>query len=172
MFDYTDIGLNSSLRQLNGPGVAGSVMTGMQFDSSYEVQTKRIKTSQSAITNFWNISEVGTIIGVGPYNNGDWVTLTSLLTPQTPYQQKRTFGTPYISVYEGTVFAPASKIYPQQGSNIGNGDYDVKAGFDLSDLDNVNSVFQVNVANLAAGPVSLCFQVLWKYNVDSAGSAS
>lgn len=173
MFDYSHIGLNQNLQGSNSLSTRGSTIIGMSFDREYEIQTKRSKTSQSAVRDFWSNSAVGSAVASGPYGNGEWVTLTSTLSAASPFTNRRTFGDPYFTVYEGTSSVGSMKIYPDQGNGIGAGDYKVISGFNPnSPGDGLNSSWQLTVFNVAAGAVSLYFEGYWRYNVEEAGTAT
>lgn len=156
--------LNEYLQPLNSPATNNQFVIGFDFESKYEVQSRKIKVSTVQIKNF-----VGLSYGdAGPVTIGNGVTayLTSVIDPQPPNQNVRVFGHPYVSVYEGTTSIGSMFIWPDKGNGVTDTDYKVEAGFvnDISrGFNGTNEAFICRVTNNSGGSKTIYFEILWRY---------
>lgn len=98
----------------------------LQFDSEYDVRTKRVNASKANLGEFVKRSFGGT--AVGDFSSGQALNLTSSITYKTPKKDVPTFGKVVVGVYEGAGTATDDMIYPVRGANVTLGRYQVDGG--------------------------------------------
>jgi len=146
-------------------------MAGVEFDRSFNVQTRRIKTSTLAVQNFIQESDTDTA-SVAAITTGQSVLATFTLSPDNRNSNAKNFGIPQISVYQGTATTSAFQIYPRSGGSITPSSYIFDFGFDWASAssDGSDVVAMLALENVSAGTVALLFKVKWKYIASRDGS--
>lgn len=162
--------LDKYLRNVDSPAARNrGRMSGVEFDRSFNVQTRRVKASQSATENMVQISPIA--VAAGTFGTGTSVTVETNLTPDNNFSRARILSMPYMAVYEGTAAVQANQIFPSLGANIAVTDYETSAGFDYGSFDEFIESYKVNISNLAAGDVSIYAITRWKYISERSGTA-
>lgn len=141
---------------------------GVDFDTSYEIQARKMRVSQTYINNF--IQNSGTATASGSFGNGQALNINTGLTPNVPFQNFPNFADPYIALYQGTSAVGSMQIYPFMGSGVVTSNYKVWSGFNYTSFDGVGSFYTVHVENVAAGAVSIFFISQWKYIFYNTGN--
>jgi hypothetical protein len=136
-------------------------VNGVQFESQYEVQTRRVQASQIYIRNFVQLSSSAS--ATGTIGNGTTLTLTSTLSPQTPHQFDPNFAVPFVALYQGTVAIGSAQLYPKIGSGITPGAYTIQGGLDYHTYDGTNSVWGGAITDNSAGNQTILFVTQWKW---------
>lgn len=171
MSDYSHIGLTANKMPLNSPYVnRRDKVQGMDFDSQYEVQTNKVRSSKSNIKDIVFLSDVAT--ATGSFTTGQSVTVETSLSPVPPFLDATNLANPFVAVYEGTVAQSAFQIFPSIGGSIATGDYSAYAGFDYHEFDGTNSVYKIYLENVAAGAVDLLVKTQWKYVSNNSGTST
>lgn len=134
---------------------------GVQFESQYEIQTRRVQASQIYVRNFVQLS--GTAQATGAIGNGTTLLVSTTLTPQTPHQFDPNFAIPFIALYQGTVTIGSAQIYPRIGSGITPGAYTVQGGFDYHAYDGTNSVWSGAITDNSAGNQTILLVTQWRW---------
>ena len=141
-----------------------SEIRGVDFDTGYDVQTKKIRISQLV-----GISAIAT--ASGSFNTAASVTVTTTLTPNAQDAQPN-FAIPFLAIYTGTAAVAANQLYPKFGSGIANAKYSIHSGFDYRTWNGTNTVFKVNIENNSGTTTSIYVDTRWKPLDYGYGTAS
>lgn len=168
-------GYDNLYKSVTGPVARPRAIGGFQFETQYEVQGKAPKLSNAPVQNLIQISEQNT--GSGPVSYGNAVIVATTLTPDNLYSQSKTFGHPYLAIYQGTSAVGSMQIYPYQGAGANIRDFEVRSGFDAgpnnsTDWDGINSVFVVTIEKLSAGTVDIFVTSQWAYIQQNSGTSA
>lgn len=163
--------LDKYFRPLNSP-IANNTgrESGVDFDSNYEVQTKRIRASKSSIKNF--VLETDTdSASVSGFDTGEELLVTFTLEPDNLFAGEKVLGFPIISVYTGTSVDEDNQIFPKAGDNTDPTDWIFDSWFDWGSAraDGSNLKFMLAIENVSAGTVSLTIRAVWRYIANRAG---
>mgnify|MGYP001614725714 CR=1 FL=1 len=123
---YSNLGLSSRLRSVNSISERTKVITGVEFESQFEVQASRLNVSKINLGEFIKRSTGGTVLGT--FSTSQALDITSTITYNTPKASNRTFGKPIVAIYQGAGTASGSQIYPIRGTAVTLGRYDVVGG--------------------------------------------
>jgi hypothetical protein len=169
MADYSSYGFNKYLQAINGyVSTRPKKITGVEFESQFDVQLKKIRTSRVDIKDFVHNSNRAT--ATGSFNTGEVLYLTTTLSPKNEFKNDPNFAVPFLAVYQGSP-SGTSQIFPGQSSSIGTGTYRVSGELDLS-YDGTNTVWKGTVENVSAGAVSITLITQWKYLFYNAGTSA
>jgi hypothetical protein len=127
MGDYDFLGLNSKLQATTSPITTQTYTPAYDFGSSYEVQSNRLITSKIIVENF--IKRTGFSSATASFATNQTLNITTTASFKDPNRFKAMFGIPYVSIWEGTVMAGTTEIYPIKGTAVA-GTYTVTSGFD------------------------------------------
>lgn len=148
------IGYDPFYRSTTGPVARAKPVNGFSFELQNEVQGRSTKLSNSAVRNLIQISESSS--GAGEVSYGNAVIITTTITPDNLYSDSKTFGHPYMAIYQGTSAVSSMQIYPYQGAGANVRDFEIRSGFDLgsnnaTDWNGINSVFTVTIRSSPQG---------------------
>ena len=122
--DYQIYGYDKYMRKVTA--LKNEVVTSIDFEGKYEIQSDRLNASKVNLINFIKRSDSGTALGT--FNLSQALNLTSSITYNKPKSDIRTFGKPAVAIYQGAGTASADQIYPIRGANVTLGRYDVVGG--------------------------------------------
>lgn len=171
MDNYAALGLNNRLQATTSPIANLQYTAGYDFESQYEVQSNRIITSKIIVNNL--IKRTGFSSATADFSSNQTLNITTTASFNDPNRNKPLFGIPYISLWEGTVRAGSTEIYPIKGTAVA-GTYAVTSGFDYQGWQGTPSLVYRTQITRNAGTSSQVFT----YGVDIehidyvAGSAS
>lgn len=160
MPDFTEIGLNSNMRAKTSPLERVQLIPPVKFDSDFEVQTKRLKTSQIATENMIKNSVTGTS-GVNGLAANDIVTFTFTLSPNVNFTTAQNMAQVYHGVYQGSTGADAiaaNQISPHPGGTTLGTAYQVRDGYKHDTAHGTNTVYAVSVINISGGAQNIYFE--------------
>lgn len=127
MPDFASLGLNSKMQATTSPIANQQYTPAYDFSYLYEVQSNRLITSKIIVTNF--IKRTGFTSATASFATNDTLNITTTASFEDPNRFKALFGIPYVSLWEGTVMAGSTEIYPIKGTAVA-GTYTVTSGFD------------------------------------------
>lgn len=172
MKDYQNLGLDKNLKKIDSLAVKPQQIQGIDFESDYEIQTKRIRASQSAITDL--IRNSGSTTASGSFTNtGQTLVITTTLTPDPSYLNSRLLALPQVNVYQGTAIIGTLQMYPGRGAGITVGDYEFSSGYDQQTTNGTNMVYRILVENVnRTGTTQVFIVSQWRYIQENAGISS
>jgi hypothetical protein len=136
--DYSDLGLLPNLTDENSIGAKREKWKGpMKWGAFQDVQTTRVVAGALSLEQLVVLSEPGT--AVGTLNLATTLRAVTTLRYVSPHKFKMAFAVPYISFYQGTVVSAANEIWPDIGTNVTSGRYDVQGWFDYQGWDGTAS---------------------------------
>jgi len=127
MADYSALGLNSRLQAETSPITKSQFTGGYDFESMFEVQSNRIRTSKINIENMFRRS--GLSSGTASFASGTAITIAVTNSFESPNQSKPMFGIVYTSIWEGVSLSDAYMLYPYRGNSV-VGTYSVQWDYD------------------------------------------
>lgn len=162
--------LNNRYLSKTSPLNKNRFIGGMDFDSTYEVQTKRVKSSTMEIENFIRNSTTGTI-GLSVDNN-QTANITFTLSPKVSFKSNQNMALVYAAVYEGTSAVAGSQIYPSVGGSQTGTAYEVRSGYEYDSAHGTNTVFTVAVTNKSGGSKNIYYRANAVYIQERYGESS
>ena len=160
--NFKSLNLSNSGLSLNSPISRQSTTQGLDFETNYDIQTRKLRISQTNINDFITNSDVSTASGT--FGTGQALFVSTSLTPNIPYQMFPNFAVPYVAIYQGTAASAAFQIYPTSGGSITPSQYSITGSFDWHDYQgDVGSYWSGQIQNVSAGAQSVYFVTQWKY---------
>lgn len=98
---------------------------GARFESIYEVQNKILKGSRVNLDGIVKLTAPNS--GTADFSLGSALNLASTISFDSPQQNKKTFGHPFVSIYQGSAPLGSNQIYPNRGGSVTIGRYTVQA---------------------------------------------
>jgi len=127
-------GYNENFISLSSPLLRGTYVPGMEFDTSYEVQARKINASKVNLGEIVKRVAGGTVLGT--FNTSQALNLTSAINFDVPQAKYKTFGKPIVGIYQGAGTTSGSQIFPIRGTAVTLGRYQFQGGVD--DYSNYN----------------------------------
>jgi hypothetical protein len=163
--------LDAFLRPTNAPITNVRQTIGFQFETSNEVQAKKIKLSNANVENF--IGFVPGTVTSGTFGSAATVTYTTTAGFNSPYTYKMLIGIPAIAIYQGSSPIGSMQIYPDLGNGITGSQWNIVSGFNADtyrDYDGYNWQYLVRATYTGSGTVNITAVSNWKYlNTNSSG---
>jgi hypothetical protein len=160
--------LNSQFRSVNSPLARNNFVSGYQFESQYEVQTKNLKVGKISVGSLIRIS--GTADAVGTISGGNRAVFTTDISPGTGFVGNIIAGWPAQEIYEGTEVNGSQLIYPAPGGSIATDRWRCSSGFRTLGGSEINHRFEVVVHNNTGGPLPVYGVATWKYIINGGGT--
>lgn len=126
MLDLSHLNLNSRMQKIGSLPDRHKVVTGVEFESIYEMQGGRVNSSKVNLGEFIKRAVGGSALGT--FDTAQALNLTSSITYNSPHGSVRVFGKPIVGIYQGAGTNSGSQIYPIRGANVTLGRYDVVGG--------------------------------------------
>ena len=172
MEDFTALGLNDRLEATDSIiNKQPKTITGYEFDSQFEIQTKRLITSKITIRDFIIASSLSQ--ATASFASGTVFNWSSSLSFNAPSQLRPTFGRPYISAYLGTAIDSDFQFFPQAGGSVTYGQYEFTCFYNYDDWRaSVNSyVGGVIVSKVGTSSQTFSIAIQWEYLDYVSGTA-
>jgi len=159
--NYGSIGYDSNLRKLTA--LKTTTIKATDFDVLYQVQASKLNASKVNLANFVKFSDPGT--GLGTFNLGSVLNLTSTITYNSPQILTPTFGKPSIAIYQGASVAGSNQIYPVRGGSVTVGRYNVVGGeIDYAHYDGVSDEWRgMIIDTTGTSTQAITFVTQWVY---------
>lgn len=138
--DYSYLNLDSRLMSKNSLSNRFPVVSGLEFESQYEIQTNRMKSSRINLDGIVKLS--GGASGTADFSAGPALNLSTSITFSSPKVEKKTFGHPLVAIYQGTTLTAANQIYPIRGTSVTLGRYEVQGMYDLHAYDGTSDIWR------------------------------
>lgn len=160
--DYEYLGLDNKLMSRSSLSNRFPVVSGLDFESQYEIQTNRMKSSRVNLDGIVKLS--GGASGTADFSAGPSLNLITSITFNTPKISKKTFGHPLVAVYQGTTLTTANQIYPSRGANVTLGRYEVQGMFDLHSYNGTSDIWTGLIADTNGTSTQvITFDADWLY---------
>ncbi len=172
----TDSGYDQYFNRPNPLGTQPQAVSGMVFDSTTEVQTKRIPASASIGTS--GLDSVSFTLGTKAGEN-----IIATINPKN--YKNMTMAIPMVALYEGTSADKTNQIWPLSSHASQNNNFKIIAGYDYQEWSAptqippgtipiyTNTVFSMSILNENAGTTANIFGLFqWKYMTARGGTTS
>lgn len=135
--NFQALNLNARLQSNDSPLTRLSYTTGYDFSTQYEVQTNRLHSSKLVVDDL--IYRTGLALATADFSTNADQTILVTTKFSDPNRFKPFFGTPYVSIWEGTVRSNDTEIWPIKGTAVA-GTYTVNGGFSYQAWQGSNSM--------------------------------
>lgn len=122
------MGLDNRMFSVNSLANRFPSISGVDFESQYEIQTSRMKSSRVNLEGLVQITTAGSVSG--NFALGSALDINSEISFNQPKQGNKTFGHPFVAIYQGTAAIGTNQIYPIRGAGVTFGRYDINADHD------------------------------------------
>lgn len=159
---YKHLGLNSRLQSENSLSARRQKISPLEFSGNYTVQGKNIRMSKVNLGNFVKVSNVATAIGT--FTTSQSFDIATTITHAIPHADKRVFGIPHVSFYQGTVAGTANEIWPRIGTAVTLGRYDVSGAHEYEEWGTVEDRWAAIITDTnGTSTQDFMVKVLWSY---------
>ncbi len=160
--DYSDIGLDERLLSKNAiANRRPRWESPLEYGANKDIQVTRVVAGALSIEQLIVLSDAGTLFGT--FNLSTSLRAETSLTYVSPHKDKMVMATPYVSFYQGTVVSAANQIWPNIGSNVIAGRYDVQGWYDKHSWNGTSSKWVSIITDTnGTSNQALTFTIQWQ----------